>query len=415
MKIENRWFIDGGVGSNNPSYEIYYHYAPIGGNTPFEPSHAGLPFTRTRCINIGTGTQPQNATVLRRSKFVSLLPESVRDAVEDLYIIKDVVVEAEKTAEFMRTLFGTTEARENHEFVRFSANTGVAQVKMYKYRKLDYIRIKTEDYIKEEATAEALIKTAKLIAEDYIQENLTNAPIPPAVPANQTTEADDSVPGPGPHRAPEIGPDSLAALPTGENPEIQLVESAELVAANADISNPHEYVSEADVLINDPSPSQTTPMKTRGQLQLPRVSHDGSTTSTGTGASSEKDVATEETDIHQHEEILEATTLNAPLVPENALTVATTLSTNLTSSEEAISTAATSIPEENTCLRPSTDGTRTALSNPQLQEKIEATTSALETDLEKKNDVENLTRSCGQEAPQLTSGEGISGPSATRA
>ena len=90
MRVENRFFADGGLGTNNPSFAIYFHYlanqrkksadptAASADSAPPFSSHGDLDCSRVRFINIGTGAKVDEVEPRKREWLAGLIPSFIK-------------------------------------------------------------------------------------------------------------------------------------------------------------------------------------------------------------------------------------------------------------------------------------------------------------------------------------------------
>lgn len=106
-KIGGRYFVDGGMQYNNPSFAIEVHYRekyrtqnvrPLTPSLSSEAHHNDLDLSRVRYVNIGTGTKPPGVQNRQRDRFASYLPSMIRTMVVLSHTLTQIAVETEKTA-----------------------------------------------------------------------------------------------------------------------------------------------------------------------------------------------------------------------------------------------------------------------------------------------------------------------------
>ena len=178
MKIQDRFFTDGGLGHNNPSFVIWYHY---GGSKrqkstrqrpapPFAPRfsrHGDLDCSRVRFTNIGTGAKLDDAEPRRRKRLTAWLPTAVKHMIFLSQSTIDIAVSSEKEAGIMQS-FQSIIDEDVFVFERFSANHGLSNIKLDAYNALQDIRLKTGQYLEEQETKTLLQEVGIAIAKDYI-------------------------------------------------------------------------------------------------------------------------------------------------------------------------------------------------------------------------------------------------------
>lgn len=177
MKIGNRYFSDGGLAHNNPSFAIYYHYTRIErkkstGLAPttttsaprFSP-HGNLNFSQARFTNIGTGAKAEDVEPGKRGWLASLVPAIISKGVFLKQTLTDIAVNSEEKAEFMRIV---KDLNPNFQYERFDANNGVSNIKLDDYEALNKIEERTLQYLEEQTTKDMLEEVGKAIAQDYL-------------------------------------------------------------------------------------------------------------------------------------------------------------------------------------------------------------------------------------------------------
>jgi hypothetical protein len=188
-----RWFVDGGIDYNNPSFATFDHYTEairvkgswkrvsVGGTAGVRRSHGNMDFSKLRIINIGTGSKGEQVRPRRRDILASLIPTQIRMGLFLKTTLTELAVGSEKTAEMMETLasFLTGEIRLVYE--RFSANNELVWIKLDKYKQLDEITRRTEEYLEDKVVQSKLNKVSKEIADEYIH-RIRNANTPAAAP-----------------------------------------------------------------------------------------------------------------------------------------------------------------------------------------------------------------------------------------
>ena len=180
MKIGDRFFADGGLAHNNPSFAILYHYTSgerkrktqSGTSAPSFSPHGKLDCSRVRFTNIGTGAKVDEVEPGKRDRLVdSLIPGFVRRGMFLKQTLTDIAMNAEDKAEVMRgfQLMNPDVIR----YERFDASHGVSNIKLDDYRALDQIKIKTKKYLDEQGTIDLLKEVGSAIATDYINTDST--------------------------------------------------------------------------------------------------------------------------------------------------------------------------------------------------------------------------------------------------
>lgn len=222
MQIQDRYFADGGLGNNNPSFAIYFHYTanerkkstrPMAASADSAPpysSHGDLDCSRVRFTNIGTGAKVDEVEPRNRDRLASLVPGFIRKGVFLKQTLTDIAVESENKAEMMREFQYLNPDIIMYE--RFDANHGVSNIKLDNYNALGEIREKTERYLEEQETKDMLEAVGWAIATDYVNTRPTNRQ--DMQPADLTTNKLQQ-----PLKAPSItlAPSSLSSAPSSRS------------------------------------------------------------------------------------------------------------------------------------------------------------------------------------------------------
>ena len=191
MKIQERYFADGGLGHNNPSFAIYYHYTGEGRRASTRPKatsaeaptfspHGDLDCSRVRFTNIGTGAKVDEVESRKRK----WLPSFISEAIFLTQTLTEIATNSEEKAATMRTFQMLNP--DVIMFERFDANHGLSNIKLDAHNALPDIRKKTGQYLEEQETKDLLEEVGVAIATDYI----SNQPGPA-----QNTQAVDSATG----------------------------------------------------------------------------------------------------------------------------------------------------------------------------------------------------------------------------
>ena len=228
MKIGQRFFADGGVECNNPSFTIWDHYTQgaemrrIRGQRysqsqetpPPIPTHPGVDFSSCRIVNIGTGSNIDGETPPReRDKLASFVPGWILYGIFLKTTLTKVATAADREAYKMKTM---QQVRQGElVFNRLSASNGVCWIKLDDYLKLDEITRLTNEWLQERKTRDMMLSLANDMAREYLETHpLTNtnagsAP-DPQEPANedptntQTTPSEVTIQGEEPQASSEI-------------------------------------------------------------------------------------------------------------------------------------------------------------------------------------------------------------------
>ena len=193
MRIGDRYFSDGGLAHNNPSFAIYYHYTrserkkSTGLRTTstttaprFSP-HGHLNFSQARFTNIGTGAKAEDIDPGKRGWLGSLVPAIISKGVFLKQTLIDIAVNSEEKAEFMREF---QYLNPNFKYERFDANNGVSNIKLDDYGALDKIEERTMLYLDEQTTKDMLEEVGEAIAQDYLASH-RRLPKPASEESNQ--------------------------------------------------------------------------------------------------------------------------------------------------------------------------------------------------------------------------------------
>ena len=175
MNIEDRYFADGGLEHNNPSFAIYFHYTsderkkstkPRRSAAPHFSPHGDLDCSCVRFVNIGTGARPDEVVQGKRDRLAGLVPGTIRRAVFLKETLTEIAVNSEEKVEIMRQFESLKP--EVFKYERFDANHGVSNIKLDRYDALSEIRQKTEGYLDEQDTKDLLEEVGEAIARDYL-------------------------------------------------------------------------------------------------------------------------------------------------------------------------------------------------------------------------------------------------------
>ena len=207
MKIKDRFFADGGLGNNNPSFAIFFHYmgdqrkkstrpmTASGALAPRFSPHGHLDCTRSRFTNIGTGAKAEEVEPGKRDRLAGLLPGFIRRGVFLKQTLTEIATNSEGQVYVMRQFEELSPNTIMYE--RFDANHGVSNIKLDDHKALDKIREKTKRYLEEQGTKDLLDKVGKDIANDYWEIHGQNMqPADPAIDkSRQSIEVSTVMPG----------------------------------------------------------------------------------------------------------------------------------------------------------------------------------------------------------------------------
>jgi hypothetical protein len=177
QEIANRSFVDGGLQFNNPSHAIFQHYSQSilvkGSQTksatesvPHAPSHDKLNFTKVRIINLGTGTKADASST--RPSFMTRIMPGARNVTFLANIFRETVVDAELVADTMTSIARIRGGYPDVKYERFSADNGVAGIKMDGYKDLDKIEKWTQNYLDTLKVEIELKRVGEEIAREYL-------------------------------------------------------------------------------------------------------------------------------------------------------------------------------------------------------------------------------------------------------
>ena len=173
MQIEDRYFVDGGMEYNNPTFAIFEHYTrnsrvQRARQSSADVLHGNLNITSARFVNIGTGSKTSETPDRRREAFARFIPGFIRTGALLKPTLTECAIESEKTAEIMRcfsALDGTL-----YLYERFSATNGVCWIKLdaYKKKQMQAMERLTRSFLKTRSTQSSLDRVAREIAEEYL-------------------------------------------------------------------------------------------------------------------------------------------------------------------------------------------------------------------------------------------------------
>ena len=190
MKIQDRYFADGGLGHNNPSFAIYYHYTRKGrrestrprntsNESPAYSTHGDLDCSRVRFTNIGTGAKVDEVEPGKRQRLAGLVPSVIKEIIFLKGTLTDIAVNTTEKVEFMRLCQQLNPNVIMYE--RFDADHGLSNIKLDAHNALPDIRKKTQLYLEEQETKDLLEEVGLAIATDYLNRQNGTARDTPAV------------------------------------------------------------------------------------------------------------------------------------------------------------------------------------------------------------------------------------------
>jgi hypothetical protein len=179
QKINNRYFADGGMEYNNPSFAIFDHYAETifaesAHRTSFSnlsastAAHSSFDFSKVRIVNIGTGTRSKDVHPRRRDALARLVPTPIRMGIFLKTTLTQFAVESEKTANQMRSLAQVSGGVLGLKWERFSPTNRICHIKLDKYKQLTQIEVLTREYLDMEDTQRKLRRVGEEIAREYL-------------------------------------------------------------------------------------------------------------------------------------------------------------------------------------------------------------------------------------------------------
>jgi len=200
-QIGDRLFADGGIGYNNPTEEIEYHYresyrvavskrsgSSIATKTDNPVSaHGGLNLSCVRIVNLGTGKEPE-IPLPHHQGFIG------RRLRYPLLALKKEATDSEKVVERMRTKIGPSDG--NFKYERFNEDNGICYIEMDNYKELPKIELMTREYLASPTVQGELDRVAKEITDDYLksrsprsQPETLSVVVPAEVPRSLRSEA----------------------------------------------------------------------------------------------------------------------------------------------------------------------------------------------------------------------------------
>jgi hypothetical protein len=179
-RIGDRHFIDGGFGHNNPSFDIYTHYTNVLKYNVFPR----VDMNKILMINIGTGIDSRRVrqsdeqgrphsprTQARRHR------QSLTGIANMLRQMKLHTINAQAPFFILKAISRANEGM--LDVHRFTADTGLHNIKLDEYRELKEIEKLTNEYIDRLEIARELMEVAKKLANGWREQNSpTPVPIP---------------------------------------------------------------------------------------------------------------------------------------------------------------------------------------------------------------------------------------------
>ena len=136
IHINKTAYVDGGLGYNNPAFEVFDEAEDLFPNMRSPDGSACL-------VNIGTGeTKVVTAYNWKRSPFQHVIPTQTIEA------LKSIVTDCDSTHEQLTRMFRRTP----HRYFRFNVKQGLENVGLGGWKKVDYVIQTTERYLREHPT-----------------------------------------------------------------------------------------------------------------------------------------------------------------------------------------------------------------------------------------------------------------------
>jgi hypothetical protein len=177
-RIGDRYFIDGGFGHNNPSFDIYTHYTDVQRCNVFPR----VDMNKVLMVNIGTGIdgrrvrQPDERgrphsprTQVRRHR------QSLTGMANMLRQLKSHTTNAQAQLYILKFISRVNEGM--LDVHRFSADTGLHKIKLDEHRELRQIEKLTTEYIDRPEIAQELMEVATKLVNGWKEQHS-----PPSVP-----------------------------------------------------------------------------------------------------------------------------------------------------------------------------------------------------------------------------------------
>jgi hypothetical protein len=197
-RIGDRYFIDGGFGHNNPSFDIYIHYTNIQGKEVFPR----LGMKKILMVNIGTGVDSRRvrqADEQRRPQspqtHVKRHRQSLTGMANMLRQMKSHTTNAQAPFYILKAISRANEGM--LDIHRFSADTGLHKIMLDEYRQLKEIEKLTNEYLDRPEIAQELVEVAKKLANGWKEQHSSDvAPlsigddeiVPAPVPKPQSSD-----------------------------------------------------------------------------------------------------------------------------------------------------------------------------------------------------------------------------------
>jgi patatin-like phospholipase/acyl hydrolase len=167
-RIGNRYFIDGGFGHNNPSFDVYKHYTSIQGNDVF-PS---VDMNQILLVNIGTGIDRLEVKQADENPRLQSLETRVKRRWQSLTGMPNMLRQMNSHTPNAQMPFYLLKATSRAsggmlDIHRFSADTGLHKIKLDKYRELKEIEKLTNEYIDRPDICNELIEVAEKLVQGW--------------------------------------------------------------------------------------------------------------------------------------------------------------------------------------------------------------------------------------------------------
>ena len=191
-KRRDRFFADGAIGFNNPSFAVHDHYrvaqciqgvlqAQNFHRVPWKTARGfqegvqatqgvtyggKLNYDSVRYVNLGTGTDIEIADAEPRSAVHARGPTIFKAGGQIFGALKNEALSSEQTAATMESIAITSHG--DIKWLRFSADTGISSIEIDKYQQIQKMEMKTKEYLQTDKVKSSMRQVAKEIAEEYI-------------------------------------------------------------------------------------------------------------------------------------------------------------------------------------------------------------------------------------------------------
>lgn len=190
-KGRDRFFADGAIGFNNPSFAVHDHYrvaqciqgalqAQQFHRVTWKPArgfqgvratrgvnyHGNLDYDSVRYINLGTGTDLEELDAEPGPAVHARGPTIFKTGGQIFEALKNEALSSEQTAATMESIAITSHG--DIKWLRFSADTGISSIEIDKYQQIQEMEMKTKEYLQTDKVRSSMRQVAKEIAEEYI-------------------------------------------------------------------------------------------------------------------------------------------------------------------------------------------------------------------------------------------------------